>query len=569
MKESNHTDAQLGLEKDARAWWKEGVLYQIYPQSFKDTNGDGYGDFKGVIEKLDYLESLGITMVWMNPFFGSPLVDNGYDVSDYTSIHPRYGTMEDFDAMLEGLHSRGIKFVLDVVVNHSSIEHEWFQQSRSSRENAYRDYYHWWPAENGTPPFRDSIFDPEGAWQFDQKTNAYYLHYFAKEQPDLNWENPIVRAEIYEIMKFWARKGVDGFRMDAFQYASKDTTFPEWPKGHEKEYDKWYGMRPQLHDYLKEMYKEVIEPYQLFAVAEGSGTTFQDAHDLVDAERNELQVAYHFDCRDIVKDAANYQLSDFKAVFSKWDDAFKDKGWLAIYLSNHDVSRLVSRYGNSTSAFRTPSTQMLNTFLLSMRGTPYTYYGDELGMTNIDMPTIEEYVDVSAIGDYHRAKAAGEDMVEFMKKLNFNSRENGRTPMQWDSTENAGFSSGTPWKKVNENYLEINVEAQDKDPNSILNHFRKMVQLRKDNPVLVYGDYQILEAAHPEIYAYTRTLKDKQLLVLLNFSDIKSTIVLPQAVAVGKLLINNYDIFDIEEMTITLLAYQATICELNTLTNKN
>ena len=569
MKESNHTDAQLGLEKDARAWWKEGVLYQIYPQSFKDTNGDGYGDFKGVIEKLDYLESLGITMVWMNPFFGSPLVDNGYDVSDYTSIHPRYGTMEDFDAMLEGLHSRGIKFVLDVVVNHSSIEHEWFQQSRSSRENAYRDYYHWWPAENGTPPFRDSIFDPEGAWQFDQKTNAYYLHYFAKEQPDLNWENPIVRAEIYEIMKFWARKGVDGFRMDAFQYASKDTTFPEWPKGHEKEYDKWYGMRPQLHDYLKEMYKEVIEPYQLFAVAEGSGTTFQDAHDLVDAERNELQVAYHFDCRDIVKDAANYQLSDFKAVFSKWDDAFKDKGWLAIYLSNHDVSRLVSRYGNSTSAFRTPSTQMLNTFLLSMRGTPYTYYGDELGMTNIDMPTIEEYVDVSAIGDYHRAKAAGEDMVEFMKKLNFNSRENGRTPMQWDSTENAGFSSGTPWKKVNENYLEINVEAQDKDPNSILNHFRKMVQLRKDNPVLVYGDYQILEAAHPEIYAYTRTLKDKQLLVLLNFSDIKSTIVLPQAVAVGKLLINNYDIFDIEEMRITLLAYQATICELNTLTNTN
>lgn len=569
MKESNHTDAQLGLEKDARAWWKEGVLYQIYPQSFKDTNGDGYGDFKGVIEKLDYLESLGITMVWMNPFFGSPLVDNGYDVSDYTSIHPRYGTMEDFDAMLEGLHSRGIKFVLDVVVNHSSIEHEWFQQSRSSRENAYRDYYHWWPAENGTPPFRDSIFDPEGAWQFDEKTNAYYLHYFAKEQPDLNWENPIVRAEIYEIMKFWARKGVDGFRMDAFQYASKDTTFPEWPKGHEKEYDKWYGMRPQLHDYLKEMYKEVIEPYQLFAVAEGSGTTFQDAHDLVDAERNELQVAYHFDCRDIVKDAANYQLSDFKAVFSKWDDAFKDKGWLAIYLSNHDVSRLVSRYGNSTSAFRTPSTQMLNTFLLSMRGTPYTYYGDELGMTNIDMPTIEEYVDVSAIGDYHRAKAAGEDMVEFMKKLNFNSRENGRTPMQWDSTENAGFSSGTPWKKVNENYLEINVEAQDKDPNSILNHFRKMVQLRKDNPVLVYGDYQILEAAHPEIYAYTRTLKDKQLLVLLNFSDIKSTIVLPQAVAVGKLLINNYDIFDIEEMTITLLAYQATICELNTLTNTN
>ena len=565
MKDNNYIHAQSGLEKDARAWWKEGVLYQIYPQSFKDTNGDGYGDFKGVIEKLDYLESLGITMVWMNPFFGSPLVDNGYDVSDYTSIHPRYGTMEDFDAMLEGLHSRGIKFVLDVVVNHSSIEHVWFQQSRSSRDNIYRDYYHWWPAEKGTPPFRDSIFDPEGAWQFDEKTNAYYLHYFAKEQPDLNWENPKVRAEIYEIMKFWAQKGVDGFRMDAFQYASKDTTFPEWPKGHEKEYDKWYGMRPQLHDYLKEMYKEVIEPYQLFAVAEGSGTTFQDAHDLVDAERNELQVAYHFDCRDIVKDVASYQLSDFKAVFSKWDDSFKDKGWLAIYLSNHDVSRLVSRYGNSAPAFRSLSTQMLNTFLLSMRGTPYTYYGDELGMTNIDMPTIEEYVDVSAIGDYHRAKAAGEDMTEFMKKLNFNSRENGRTPMQWDATENAGFSSVKPWKKVNENYLEINVEAQEKDPKSVLNHFRKMVQLRKDHAVLVYGDYQILDEAHPDIYAYTRTLKDKQFLVLLNFSDTESTITLPQVVGILKPLINNYDAFEIIEDRITLQAYQATICELTNL----
>ena len=562
MKPNDRNDTPVILEKDAKAWWKEGVLYQIYPQSFKDTTGDGFGDFQGVIQKLDYLESLGITMVWMNPFFGSPLVDNGYDVSNYTAIHPRYGTMEDFQEMLDGLHCRGIKFVLDVVVNHSSNEHPWFQQSRSSRDNPYRDYYHWWPAEKGTPPFRDSIFDPEGAWQFDQQTNAYYLHYFAKEQPDLNWENPKVRQEIYAIMKFWAEKGVDGFRMDAFQYASKDTTFPEWPKGHEKEYDKWYGMRPQLHDYLKEMYTEVIEPYDLFAVAEGAGTSFKDAHDLVDADRNELQVAYHFDCRDISKDLEGYQLSEFKAVFTKWDTAFKNNGWLAIYLSNHDVARLIDRYGNTDADFRTPSAQMLNTFLLSMRGTPYTYYGDELGMTNIDMPKIEEYVDVSAIGDYNRAKAEGEDMDQFMKKLNFNSRENARTPMQWDSTKNGGFTEGKPWKKVNDNHQTINVVAQNKDPKSILNHFRKMVKLRKDNPVLVYGQYQILQESHSEIYAYTRTLDQQQVLVLLNFSKKQATITLEETTKTGTLLINNYDRLDAREGQITLQPYQAIICEL-------
>lgn len=562
MKPNDRNDTPVILEKDAKAWWKEGVLYQIYPQSFKDTTGDGFGDFQGVIQKLDYLESLGITMVWMNPFFGSPLVDNGYDVSNYTAIHPRYGTMEDFQEMLDGLHCRGIKFVLDVVVNHSSNEHPWFQQSRSSRDNPYRDYYHWWPAEKGTPPFRDSIFDPEGAWQFDQQTNAYYLHYFAKEQPDLNWENPKVRQEIYAIMKFWAEKGVDGFRMDAFQYASKDTTFPEWPKGHEKEYDKWYGMRPQLHDYLKEMYTEVIEPYNLFAVAEGAGTSFKDAHDLVDADRNELQVAYHFDCRDISKDLEGYQLSEFKAVFTKWDAAFKNNGWLAIYLSNHDVARLIDRYGNTDADFRTPSAQMLNTFLLSMRGTPYTYYGDELGMTNIDMPKIEEYVDVSAIGDYNRAKAEGEDMDQFMKKLNFNSRENARTPMQWDSTKNGGFTEGKPWKKVNDNHQTINVVAQNKDPKSILNHFRKMVKLRKDNPVLVYGQYQILQESHSEIYAYTRTLDEQQVLVLLNFSKKQATITLEETTKTGTLLINNYDRLDAKEGQITLQPFQAIICEL-------
>lgn len=547
----------------SNTWWKEGVLYQIYPQSFKDTDGDGFGDFRGVIEKLDYLESLGITMVWMNPFFESPLVDNGYDVSDYRAILPRYGTMEDFQEMLDGMHKRGIKFVLDVVVNHSSDQHEWFKQSRSSRDNPFRNYYHWWPAEKGDPPYRRSLFDPEGAWEYDALTNSYYLHYFADAQPDLNWENPKVRQEVYDIMKFWAGKGVDGFRMDAFQFASKDTTFPVWPEGHEKDFAKWYGMRPQLHDYLKEMYKEVIEPYGVFAVAEGAGSTFKDAHDLVDEDRKELQTAYHFEYVDMSRTTDGYKLSDFKEVFTRWDKEFSEKGWLAVFLSNHDNSRLVNRFGNPSPEFRTLSTQMLNTFILSMRGTPYTYYGDELGMTNIDMPTIEEYVDVAAIGDYQMAKAQGKDLDEFMTQLNYYSRENGRTPMQWDANENAGFTTGTPWKRVNENYHEINVAAQEKDSNSVLSHFKKMVKLRNDNKVLVYGAYQILQAEHPDIYAYTRTLDDQKMLVLLNFTDHSASIELPEINSIQETHINNYKTLSIENEKIVLEPYQAVILSLN------
>lgn len=547
---------------DEQTWWKSGILYQIYPQSFRDTDGDGFGDFNGVIEKLDYIESLGVTMVWMNPFFESPLVDNGYDVSDYRAIHPRYGTMEDFDRMLEGFHQRGIKFVLDVVVNHSSDQHEWFRQSRSSRDNPYRDYYHWWPAEKGTPPFRHSLFDPQGAWEYDTLTNAYYLHTFAEQQPDLNWENPKVRQEVYDIMKFWAEKGVDGFRMDAFQFASKDTTWPEFPEGHEKDFIKWYGMRPQLHEYLKEMYEEVIEKYGVFAVAEGAGSTFEDAHALVDADRKELQTAYHFEYVDMSRTPEGYRLSEFKDVFTKWDSAFAEKGWIAIYLSNHDNARLVNRFGDPRPEYRTPSTQLLNTFLMSMRGTPYTYYGDEIGMTNIDMPNIDEYVDIEALGKYKTAKARGEDMEAFMKVLNYNSRENGRTPMQWDNSENGGFTTGKPWMRVNENYSTINVAAQEKDPNSILNHFRKMTRVRKDNPVLVYGQYKILQREHPTVYAFTRTLDRENVLVLLNFSAEKSSIDLQEASGIGKQIINNYGNLEVEGNRITLQPYQAVIVSL-------
>lgn len=545
-----------------KKWWKEGILYQIYPQSFKDTDGDGFGDFQGVIQKLDYIESLGVNMVWMNPFFESPLVDNGYDVADYRAVHPRYGTMEDFKEMLDGFHEHGIKFVLDVVVNHSSDQHEWFKQASSSRDSPYYEYYHWWPAEKGEPPYRYSLFDPEGAWDYVEAVNAYYLHTFAEEQPDLNWENPKLRQEVFDIMKFWAEMGVDGFRMDAFQFASKDTTWPEFPEGHEKDFIKWYGMRPQLHDYLKEMYTEVVSKYDVFAVAEGAGSTFKDAHDLVDADRKELQMAYHFEYVDMSRTPEGYELSEFKEVFTRWDTAFAEKGWIAIFLSNHDNARLVNRFGNPSPEFRTPSTQLLNTFLLSMRGTPYTYYGDEIGMTNLDMPTIEEYVDVDALGKYKAAMDHGEDMEKFMEVLNYSSRENGRTPMQWDTTENAGFSSGTPWKRVNENYMDINVATQDKDPNSILNHFRKMTQIRKDNPVLVYGDYEIIQKEHPTVYAYSRTLGNDQMLVLLNFSDTNSTISLTGMGDSKRVIINNYGELRIEGDEVDLKPYQAVILKM-------
>jgi oligo-1,6-glucosidase len=543
----------------AAKWWKEGIVYQLYPQSFKDSDGDGFGDFNGIIEKIDYLDDLGIDIIWMNPFFDSPLVDNGYDVRDYRSILPRYGDMNDFQKMIDTLHDRGIKFVLDVVVNHTSKEHFWFEQSRSSRDNPYRNYYHWWPAEKGDPPYRYSIFDPEGAWEYDEKTNAYYLHYFADEQPDLNWENPAVRQEVYDIMEFWIDKGVDGFRLDAFQFASKDTLFPEFPKGHEKDFIKWYGMRPPLHDYLREMNEKVLSKHDVFAVAEGAGKTLKEAHDLVDEDRKELQMVYHFESVDMAKKPGSFSLSKFKKVFSKWDKSFSKKGWIAIFLSNHDNARLVNRFGNPSPEFRTVSTQLLNTFLLSMKGTPYIYFGDELGMTNIDMPSIEDYVDIQALGEYETAQLNGDDLEVFMKNLNYNSRENSRTPLQWDNSVNAGFSEAEPWKRVNPNYAEINVKQQLEDPNSVLNHFKKMTKIRKENKVLTYGTYTIIDEEHPNIYAYTRSDSATTKTVLLNFSSERSSIEINGISSSVKPIINNYNNLQIEKNTVILQPYQAVI----------
>ncbi len=552
--------------KIKREWWKEGVVYQIYPRSFKDTSGNGVGDLRGVIEKLDYIKSLGVTMVWLNPIYESPNDDNGYDISDYRAIMAEFGTMEDFDELLAGLHQRDIKFVMDVVVNHSSDEHEWFQQSRSSRDNKYRDYYHWWPAEKGEPNYRWSFFDEKSeAWKYDAQTDAYYLHYFSQKQPDLNWENPKVRQEVYDIMKFWADKGVDGFRLDAFQFVSKDVSFPPLPKGYDVDVPsviKYHGMGPYIHEYLKEMNREVLSKYDVFAVSEGVGSSLEDAHDLVDEDREELQMAYHFESTDLVSTLDKCSLIDIKENFTKWDTSFDKKGWISIYLSNHDQSRMVNRFGNASPQFKDVSAKMLNTFILSMKGTPYTYYGDELGMTNNGFTKIEEYRDIAAINGYKNAQSKGENLELYLKKMNLLSRDNGRTPMQWDTSGNSGFSKETPWLPVNKNYKTVNVATQEEDPNSVLHHFIKMVALRKNNLVLVYGTYTLLQKEHKTVYAYTRVLEDEKMLILLNFSAQESNFTFSDLDENVAVLINNYHQLDIKKDTVSLLPYQAVIIKL-------
>ena len=542
-----------------RKWWKEAIVYQIYPRSFKDSDGDGVGDLKGIISKLDYIKSLGVNVIWLNPIYSSPNDDNGYDVSDYRNIMKDFGTMADFDSLLAGMHKRNIKFVMDLVVNHSSDEHEWFKQSRSSRTSSYRDYYHWWNAENGKPPYRYSLFDVNNdAWMYDSTTDAYYLHYFSRKQPDLNWENPKLRQEVFDIMKFWAGKGVDGFRLDAFGFAAKDTTWPMFPKGYEKHFSLYYSMQGNLHGYLQEMNKEVLSKYDVMSVAEGTGNTLEDAHNMVDANRHELNMAYPFEGVDLAK-PEGYNVIHFKEVFSKWDSTFEQSGWLGVFLANHDQARMVSRFGNDSPAFREHSSEMLTTFVLTMRGTPFYYNGDELGMTNIRFDKIEDYRDVQTLNAYQHEKNVGGDTVAYIKRKAFESRDNGRTPFQWNSKANAGFTTGKPWIAVNKNYTSINEAAEEKDSTSVLNYFRKMVQLRKNNLVLVYGKYTLLDKNNPDTYSYTRELNGTKFLIMLNFKSRPSNVNIDIDLSEAKLLAGNYKSHSTGNM---LQPYEAVVYQL-------
>jgi len=556
----------------SRKWWKDAIVYQIYPRSFKDSDGDEVGDLKGITSKLDYVKSLGIDVVWLNPVFSSPNADNGYDISDYRGIMNKFGTMEDFDSLLKGIHSRGLKLVLDLVANHCSDEHEWFKQSRTSRTNPYRDYFHWWPAERGKPAFRPGSFEVDGSgWRFDSLTNAYYLHYFTNKQPDLNWENPKLRKEMYEMMKFWFDKGVDGFRMDVIPFIAKDTSFPvitqkDIDTKYNGDWAQYLASGPALHDYLKEMKAAVLSKYNCMSVAEGAGVTAATAHSFVDEERKELNMLYHFEGVSLgylpgkfkTMNPDGYKLTEFKAIYSKWDSIFSEKGWGTIYLGNHDQPRMVSRWGNDAPQYRELSSKMLTTFLMTIRATPYYYFGDELGMNNIKFDKIEDYKDIESIGMYGQIKNKGGDLKEFLEAQKISARDNSRTPFQWDATANAGFSNATPWIKVNPNYLSVNVAAEENDAGSCLNYFKKIVQLRKANPIFTYGKYTLLDKANMDVYAYTREWKGKKLLVLLNFTADEATVKTGIDLSNAKILINNYAGTTATE---TLKPYEAIIYE--------
>lgn len=530
-------------------WWKEAVVYQIYPRSFKDSNGDGIGDIPGIISKLDYIQSLGVDMVWLNPIFSSPNDDNGYDISDYQNIMPEFGNMADFDELLIQMHQRNLKLVLDLVVNHSSDEHYWFQESKKSRDNPYRDYYHWWPAENGKPAQRYSFFDiNRDAWMYDETTDAYYLHYFSRKQPDLNWENPKLRQEVYKMMKFWLDKGVDGFRMDVIPFIAKDTTFPALPEKYNGNFGDYYAQGPYLHNYLKEMNQEVLSKYDVVSIAEGVGVTTNDAHLFINPNRQELNMLYHFEGMSIgyLPDGFKephpdgYSLHEFKEIYTKWDKAF-EKGWGTIYLGNHDQPRMLTRWGSDEPEYRVAASKMLNTFLLTMRATPYIYHGDELGMANIKFDNITDYKDIESINMHQYLLSTGGDIDRFLNAQKITARDNGRTPFQWNDSNNAGFSENTPWLKVNPDYKEVNAAAQEHDAYSVLNYFRKLVALRKANKTLIYGQYDLIDSENPAVYGYTRKDKDGYFLVLLNFTKETVTVNFDFSSESSELILTNYE----------------------------
>ncbi|HVU31783.1 MAG TPA: alpha-glucosidase [Opitutaceae bacterium] len=557
---------------DQRAWWKEAVVYQIYPRSFQDSNGDGVGDIPGIISRLDYIQSLGVDVVWLNPIFASPNEDNGYDISDYEAIMPQFGTMADFDRLLAGMHQRGLKLVLDLVANHCSSEHPWFQQARKSRENPYRNYFHWWNAEKGPPPKRWSFFAVDGsAWTYDPPTNSYYLHYFSPHQPDLNWENPRLRQEIYRMMRFWLDKGVDGFRMDVIPFISKDTRFPELPARYHGNFVAYYADGPHLHEYLREMNREVLSRYDAMTVAEGIGVEPDTALKFVDPARHELNMLYHFDGMALgylpnefkVPDPRGWSLVAFKDIYTRWNDTFADRGWGTVYLGNHDQPRMTTRWGDDRPEFRARSSEMLTTFLLTQRATPYYYFGDELGMTNIKFDRIEDYRDIETLNMYRQTKNRGGDLARFLAAQKISARDNGRTPFQWSAAPQAGFTTGTPWLRVNPNYTTVNVATEEKDPRSPLNYFRALVRLRKSDRTLVYGRYAVVDHPNPDVYAYTRTLGNETLLVLLNFRPHPSSVNLGRlGVSRGARAIGNYQ--GLAEQPDRLRPYEAAIYRVTT-----
>ncbi|PIQ47976.1 MAG: glucohydrolase [Cytophagales bacterium CG12_big_fil_rev_8_21_14_0_65_40_12] len=527
-----------------KTWWKEAVVYQIYPRSFKDSNNDGVGDLQGIIQKLDYIKSLGVDVIWLCPVYKSPNDDNGYDISDYRDIMDEFGTMADFDELLAGIHQRGMKLLMDLVVNHSSDEHEWFEESRKSKDNPYRDYYIWKSGKNNGPPNDWEAFFGGSAWQYDATTEEYYLHLFTTKQPDLNWENPKVRKEVRDVVKFWFDKGIDGFRMDVISLISKGPEYSDMVSNvFEEVIQEQYANGPRIHEFLKELNTEVLSKYDIMTVGEGPGITLDHGLDYVGEDRAELNMVFHFDHMFLDMgpggkfDPQPYSLVEFKNIFNRWDEKLKGKGWGSIFLDNHDFPRMVSRYANDDK-YHDQSAKLLATLLMTMRGTPYVYQGDEIGMTNVAFPSPEYYRDIETLNYFKSLESQGKNPQDHLHNVHKMGRDNARTPMQWNKTANAGFSEAEPWIQANPNYEFINVEDAERGKYSILNFYRKVIQFRKENSTLVYGDYESIENRHEQIYAYRRWDETHEFLVVLNFSD--QTVDFNAIITGLELLIYNY-----------------------------
>ena len=537
------------MAEEKKAWWKEAVIYQIYPRSFADSNGDGIGDLNGITAHLDYLETLGIDVIWLSPVYKSPNDDNGYDISDYRDIMNDFGTMEDFDRLLAEAHRHHIKIVMDLVVNHTSDEHAWFIESRSSKDNPHRDYYIWKDPKNGKEPNNWGSCFGGSAWELDERTGMYYLHCFSKKQPDLNWENPKVRDEVFDMMNWWCEKGIDGFRMDVISMISKDQSYPDGPveDGLYGSFSPYVCNGPRVHEFLQEMNNRVLSHYDLLTVGEAAGVTIDEAKKYANSDGTELGMVFQFEHVDLVKSPIGKwtdqkpQLTDFRRVMNKWQYELEGKAWNSLFLDNHDQPRVVSRFGNDSEAYRVISAKMLATCLHMMKGTPYIYQGEELGMTNVYFDKLEDYRDIESINAFHQYVDSGivkaDDMMRYLKEI---SRDNARTPMQWDDSKNAGFTDGTPWINVNPNYKEINAKAAVADPDSVFHYYQELIKLRHTLPIIVYGKFQGLLEDSETIYAYERHLDGQVLTVACNFTDQEQDCTLFDDLA-GEELISNYN----------------------------
>ena len=553
-----------------KRWWKESVVYQIYPRSFCDSNGDGIGDLNGITGKLDYLKELGIDVIWLSPVYKSPNDDNGYDISDYQAIMDEFGTMEDFDRMLATAHEKGIKIMMDLVVNHTSDEHKWFIESRKSTDNPYRDYYIWRPAkEDGSLPNNWGSCFSGPAWEYDKTTDMYFLHLFSKKQPDLNWDNPAVRQDVFDMMNWWLKKGVDGFRMDVISLISKEPGLP----------DKEPGINgyatfnvsangPHVHEYLQEMRQKALNNADTITVGECSGVTLEEAKKYARSDEKELNMVFQFEHMDVDSDekagkwtTRKMDLRDLKEILTRWQKGLQDIAWNSLYWENHDQPRSVSRFGNDSDEYREISAKMLATCIHMMQGTPYVYQGEELGMTNCPFNTLDNFRDLESINAFHELTEQGKMTEEdMMAAISYKGRDNARTPMQWDDSAYAGFSTATPWIMVNPNYTKINAKDQVNREDSVFKYYQKLIKLRHESELIVYGTYDLILDDDKDIYAYIRTLGDEKLIVYCNFSENTREVELPEEFTNRKVLISNYIDAKVNHK-ITLRPYEAIVIQ--------